>query len=254
MSEHTPPSTAESNAIAMPRPLDRDTSVPSGRGRVVRWLVLLAILGGAAYWVLGRSSGADSAAAPNAKPAVPAVPVVTATTRRGEMPVYLTGLGSVTAFNTVTVRSRVDGQLTQVAFQEGQFVHAGDLLAEIDPRPFEVQLTQAEGQLARDAAQLKDAQINLTRYQELVEKKLISQQQVDSQAAQVGQFEGAVKMDRGVIDNAKLQLTYSRITAPISGRIGLRLVDIGNMVHASDQNGLLVITQVQPIADLFTIP
>jgi multidrug efflux system membrane fusion protein len=219
-----------------------------------RWLVMLAALGCGTYWLLTISGCESSAAAPTGKPMTQSVPVVAAAARQGDMPVYLTGLGSVTAFNTVTVKSRVDGQLVNVAFQEGEFVHQGDLLVEIDPRPFQVQLTQAEGQLARDLAQLRDAQLNLTRYRDLLARELISKQQVDDQAAQVGQYEGAVKMDQGALDNAKLQLTYSHITAPISGRVGLRLVDAGNMVHANDQNGLLVITQVQPITVLFTLP
>jgi len=185
---------------------------------------------------------------------VPAVPVVAATSRAGDLPLYLTGLGSVAGFNTATVKSRVDGQLIRVVFQEGQFVHEGDLLAEVDPRPFEVQLTQAEGQMARDVAQLKDARLTFARFRELRAQGVVAQQDLDDQAAKVGQFEGAVKADEGLIENAKLQLTYSRITAPIGGRAGLRLVDVGNVVHANDQNGLVVITQLQPIAVLFTIP
>ena len=246
------------------RPADQRVDAPDTTGTPTtlaggrhwaRWLVLLIIIVGAAYWLRTRSTSASApAATAAARPSAPPIPVVVAAVRQGDMPVYLTGLGTVTAFNTVTVRSRVDGQLVKVAFQEGQFVHEGDLLAEIDPRPFEVQRAQAEGQLARDAAQLKDAKANLVRYRDLVLHELIAQQQVDTQAALVTQLEGAVKVDQAAIDNAKLQLTYSRITAPISGRVGLRLVDAGNMVHATDQNGLLVITQVEPIAVLFTLP
>jgi multidrug efflux system membrane fusion protein len=182
------------------------------------------------------------------------VPVVAAHVLRGDIPVYLTGLGSVTAFNTVTVKSRVDGQLIRVAFREGEFVHQSDLLAEIDPRPFQVQLEQAEGQMARDQALLSNAKNDLERYETLLQQDSIPRQQYDTQDALVHQYEGAVKADQAQIDDARLQLTYCHIVAPISGRIGLRLVDEGNMVHANDAGGLVVITQVEPISVLFTIP
>lgn len=170
------------------------------------------------------------------------------------MPVYYEGIGSVLAFNTVTVHTRVDGQMINVAFREGQMVKAGDLLAEIDPRPFQVQLEQAEGQLAKDQAQLKDAQLNADRFQQLWKDQVIARQQVDTQIAQAAQFEGAIKSDQGAVDSAKLQLAYCRVIAPISGRVGLRLVDPGNIVHAADANGIAVITQLQPIAVTFTLP
>jgi multidrug efflux system membrane fusion protein len=181
------------------------------------------------------------------------VPVVAKAARKGDMAVYITGLGSVTPVYTVTVRTRVDGQLMEVLFREGQMVERGDVLAGIDPRPFEVQLTQAEGQMARDQALLKNAQLDVQRYRALWEQDSIPKQQLDTQEALVRQYEGAVKTDQGQIDSAKLQMIYCRITAPISGRIGLRLVDPGNIVRATDANGLFVITQLQPITVIFPI-
>jgi multidrug efflux system membrane fusion protein len=173
---------------------------------------------------------------------------------RGDLPVYFNGLGTVTAFNTVTVRSRVDGQITKINFKEGQSVRQGEDLVDIDSRPFQVQLEQAEGQLAKDQAQLRDVQVNYERFQLLYKEGVIPKQQVDTQGSQVGMFEGSIKGDQGAIDSAKLQIVYSHVTAPISGRIGLRLVDVGNIVHATDANGLLVITQLQPIAVIFSLP
>lgn len=182
------------------------------------------------------------------------VPVSVATVERRDLPVYLTGLGSVTAFNTVSVKSRVDGQLVQVVFREGQEVNKGDLLAVIDPRPYQVALDQAQATLLKDQSQLKNAQLDLQRYRGLVADGVISHQQADTQEALVGQMQGTVNADKAAIENAKLNLTYCHITAPVNGRIGLRLVDAGNMVHATDTNPLLVITQLQPIAVIFTLP
>jgi multidrug efflux system membrane fusion protein len=183
----------------------------------------------------------------------PAVPVVTAVAKKGDQPIYLNGLGLVTALNSVTLRTRVDGELLRFAVHEGQMVSQGDLIAEIDPRPFQVQLIQAEGQSERDQALLANAKIDLERYRVLYSEDSIPRQQLDTQAATVNQDEATVKADRGPIENAKLQLTYTRITSPINGRIGLRAIDPGNIVHASDTSGLAVVTQLRPIAVIFNL-
>lgn len=184
----------------------------------------------------------------------PPVPVLVSTARTADVDVVLNALGTVTARSTVTVRSRVDGQLIRLGFDEGQVVTRGQVLAEIDPRPFQVQLTQAEGQLARDRAQLQNAEVDLKRYRGLLAKDSIARQQVDNQVALVRQLEGTVTADQGQLDSAKLQLSFTRITAPITGRVGLRQVDVGNMIRSSDANGLVVITEVQPISVLFAVP
>ena len=163
--------------------------------------------------------------------------------QKGAIDVYFDGLGAVTPVYTVSVKSRVDGELMSVHYKEGDIVQKGDLLAEIDPRPFQVQLTQAEGQLVRDQALLANAKVDLARYETLIKQNAVPEQQLVTQQALIAQYEGTVKTDQGAIDSARLNLTYSRITAPMAGRIGLRLVDPGNIVHASDTNGLLVITQ-----------
>jgi multidrug efflux system membrane fusion protein len=243
----------------------RSGRTPEAKSRWWLWLIVLAIVVGAGVWYF-KSKGSTEAQSPAGAPqggkggrpgqGMPgqAVPVVVATAQRGDLPVYFNGLGTVTAFNTVTVRSRVDGQIVKINFTEGQTVHQGDALVEIDPRPYQVQLEQAEGQLAKDQAQLRDVQVDYERFQLLFKEGVIPKQQVDTQQALVGQNLGAIKADQGAIDNAKLQIVYSHITAPITGRVGLRLVDMGNIVHAADTTGLLVITQLQPIAVIFALP
>jgi multidrug efflux system membrane fusion protein len=230
---------------------------PHPQAKHTRWWVwllvaALCVVGAYAYLAVARKSAPSSRQ--GAAPPVRSVPVVASPAMKGEMGVYVTGLGAVTPLNTVVVKSRVDGQLMQVSFREGEVVTAGKLLAEIDPRPFQVQLTQAEGQMARDEAQLKNARLDLERFQTLARQDSIARQQRDTQEALVRQLEGAIKVDQGQIDSAKLQLAYCRITAPLGGRVGLRQVDPGNIIHATDANGLVVITQMQPITIIFPIP
>lgn len=236
---------------------------PSSKRRPWLWtgMILLVSLAGAGLYFQ------HSAAAPEAKaeraggkgrrffeqqdaPAVVAVQSASS----GDFPVYINALGTVTALRTVTVKPRVDGELVKVSFNEGQMVKAGDLLAEIDPRPFQVQLQQAQGQLTRDQALLQNAELDRARYQTLLEQDSIAAQQTVTQESQVKQYRGNVEMDQAQVDNAKLQLGYAKLTAPISGRAGLRQVDQGNIVRASDANGLVVITQLQPISVVFTLP
>jgi membrane fusion protein, multidrug efflux system len=203
--------------------------------------------------LLACSGGGDSKS--KAQAAVPhAVSVAVAPVVEQDVPVYLTGLGAVTAFNTANIKSRVDGQIMKVNFVEGQFVKEGDLLIEIDARPYQVMLEQMQAQLFKDQASLRDAKLNLDRYTALIPSGSIAQQQVDTQKALVDQLEGQVRTDQAQIDNAKLQIVYCHITAPFSGRVGLRQVDPGNIVHATDTNPMLILTQLQPIAVIFTLP
>jgi len=217
-------------------------------------VLTLAVFGGGAYYLWTREPAAAAQAPGKGGPQRTATPVVAVAATVGDIDVIVNGLGTVTPLKTVTVKSRVDGELVRVLFDEGQIVQAGQLLAEIDPRPYQVQLQQAQGQLARDRALLENAKLDLDRYRTLFQQDSIAKQQVDTQASLVRQYEGAVQVDQSQIENAKLQLAYSRISAPIAGRIGLRLVDPGNIVRAGDANGLVVITQLQPVTVVFTVP
>jgi len=251
--------------VAPPEPGKPITIIHSAAGREKseparpkqRWLLSLVILalcgGGVAVsypWLKPLLAGKPPAGPPPAR----IIPVVTAKVERTDMDLYLNGLGTVTSFKTVTIRSRVDGEIKKVAFTEGQTVHEGDLLIEIDARQYRVQLIEAEAQLQRDHATLKLALLDLERYESLIGTRAVTQQQFDSQRALVDQSQATIKVDEALIENVKLNLEYCRITAPIDGRIGLRMVDLGNLVRANEVSGLAVITQLHPIAVVFTIP
>ena len=227
----------------------------SGRKRR-RWvwtlIALIILFGIGAIFFFKHRSQLQSARAKSASTA-PNLQITTATAQSDDIGIYVNALGVVTPLNTVSVNSRVQGQLIKVNYQEGQLVHAGDSLVEIDPGPNQAALLQADGQLARDQALLEDARLDLDRYQEAFASNAIPKQQLDTQAAAVHQDEGTVKLDQGLLDNAKVQLAYCHITAPISGRVGLRLIDAGNIVQASATNPLLVITELQPIAVVFNV-
>jgi len=216
--------------------------------RAVAFIILAAVC---AFFVGCSSADPKQSKAQAAAPR--SISVAVAPVQRQDVPVYLSGLGAVTAFNTANIKSRVDGQIMKVNFREGQDVREGELLLEIDSRPYQVQLEQMQAQLFRDQAQLRDAKLNLDRYIALIPSGSIAQQQVDTQKALVDQLDGTVRNDQAQIDSAKLNITYCHITAPFNGRIGLRQVDPGNIVHAADTNPMLILTQLQPIAVIFTL-
>jgi multidrug efflux system membrane fusion protein len=245
---------AEEVATPVERPTTR-----TGKRRASAWLTALVVLAAAALLVVDRAPIEKTGSTPDKAASTPAklheplpVPVTVGAASTADVPIYLDGLGTVQAFNSVTVRVRVDGELTKVAFTEGQDVHAGDLLAQIDPDPFRAQLEQAEAKKAQDEAQLANARIELER--DFSASNAIARQVIDTQQALVNQNAAQVKADQAAIDSANVQLRYTRINSPIDGRTGVRLVDQGNIVHASDANGLVVVTQMKPISVVFTLP
>jgi len=238
---------------------------PKKRGLIwVVFLLIIAGIAGYAVWRAGQPGAIPPAGQGGGRggfgggggrgAGLGPVPVVVTKVTRSSIPVYLNGLGNVSAYYTVTVKSRVDGQLMKVDFNEGDLVKEGQVLIEIDPRPYQVQLDLAQATLAHDEALVANSKVDLDRYKLLVKTDAIPSQQLDTQVALVAQYEGTIKQDLANIENAKLQLVYAKITAPITGVVGLRLVDPGNIVHAADTTGMITITQLQPIAVLFTIP
>jgi multidrug efflux system membrane fusion protein len=245
------------SSLALPREVAIEGARPSRRRvswRLLRWLALLGLaLGGLATWEL-FSSNNPSVKSHTDSGKLAMVPVQADQAKTGDFPIYLNGLGIVQAFYGVTMRARVDGELQQVYFQEGQSVEKGDLIAQIDPRPYQAQLDQARAKKAQDEAQLASARLMLQRDSQLIKNKVIDQQTYDTQKYATDQLQALVQADQAAIDNAQTQLDYTRLVAPISGRVGIRLVDPGNIVHSSDTGGIVTINQVQPISVLFTLP
>ncbi len=253
--------------LGVPEPPPSKPPAEKSKKRGIIWaLFLIIIVGVTAYavWRAGQpqaftqpgqqGQGKGKGKGRNGGGGLGPVPVVTAKVKKADVPVYLDGLGNVAAFYTVTVKSRVDGELMKVNFNEGDLVQKGQVLMEIDPRPYQVQLDLAEGTLAHDQALLENAKLDLERYKTLLAQDAVPKQQLDTQVALVAQYVGNIKQDQANIDSAKLNLIYAKVTAPITGTVGLRLVDPGNIVHAADANGMIVITQLQPIQVQFTIP
>lgn len=224
------------------------------RTAILSSLLVVAALATGGAVLRGRVSGTAPAAAPSAAPATAPVPVVAAMVKSGDVPIYLTGVGTVIAYNTDIVRSQIQGQLVSINFTEGQAVHPGDLVAQIDPRPYQAQIDQFTANLARDQAQLQNAEANLARYTPLLSKGFATMQLVDTQKAQIAQLQAAIKGDEALIEAAKVQLSYTRLTSSIDGVTGIRQLDIGNIIHPTDPNGVVVVTQLEPISLIFTLP
>src|SRR5258707_5319729 len=214
-------------------------------------LLIAAVVGGGLLYFMHIRPLEKVAAAP-APP--PPAPIVAGTVAQHDVPIYLTGVGTVIAYNTDVVRAQIQGQIISINFTEGQTVHAGDLLAQIDPRPYQALIEQYTGNLERDQAQLKNAQANLTRYTTLGDKGWATPQLIETQQAQVGELQAAIKTDQALIDAAKVQLSYTRLTSPIDGVVGIRQIDVGNIISPSNTNGLVVVTQLDPISLIFTLP
>lgn len=218
------------------------------RSTVIALAFLVVMLAGGSFWYFEKSRPVA------AVPVTAAMPVVAASVTSKDVPIYLLGIGTVIAYNTDLVRSQIQGQLVQITFTEGQMVKAGDLLAQIDPRPYQTQIEQLTANRERDSAQLMNAEANLSRYTQLGDKGYATPQLVETQKAQVAQLQAAVKADQALIDQGNVQLSYTRLTSAIPGITGVRQIDIGNIIHPTDPNGLVVVTQVEPISLLFTLP